>query len=202
MDTPGLSQPPKKKKRDLEKNKLNQKLYRERQYASWNGIEEVKALHRRRYHERMARMKATGEYEALRAKKAQEGLRRYHAMSEEKRQEVRRKNALLQKKWAQKMKDKGAYEAYKQRLNARRREIQAEKRRALGEEGWKALQREKYEKRVESTRRQRWQWLDEQLDRPFPLPWLPLDWAESEPEEEDRVQTIRTEALQDMDHYL
>ena len=134
---------------------MNQKLYCERQYASWNGIEEVKALHRRRYHERMARMKATGEYEALRAKKAQEGLRRYHAMSEEKRQEVRRKNALLQKKWAQKMKDKGAYEAYKQRLNARRREIQAEKRRALGEEGWKALQREKYEKRVESTRRQR-----------------------------------------------
>ena len=134
---------------------MNQKLYCERQYASWNGIEEVKALHRRRYHERMARMKATGEYEALRAKKAQEGLRRYHAMSEEKRQEVRRKNALLQKKWAQKMKDKGTYEAYKQRLNARRREIQAEKRRALGEEGWKALQREKYEKRVESTRRQR-----------------------------------------------
>ena len=202
MDTPGSSQPPKKKKRDPEKNKRNQKLYRERQYASWNGIEEVKALHCRRYHERMARMKATGEYEAFRAKKAQEGLQRYHAMSKEKRHEVRRKNALLQKKWMQKMKDKGTFEAYKQRLNARRREIQAEKRRALGDEGWKALQSEKYQQRVDSTRRQRWQWLDEHLDRPFPLPWLPLDWAESEPEEEDRVQTIRTEALQDMDHYL
>ena len=201
MDTPGLSQPP-KKKRDPEKNKMNQKLYRQRQYAALNGIEEVKALHRRRYHERMARMKATGEYEAFRAKKAKEGLRRYHSMPEEKRNEVRRKNAQLQKNWMQKMKDKGTYEAYKQRLNARRREIQAEKRRALGDEGWKALQREKYEKRVESIRRQRWQWLDEQLDRPFPLPWLPLDWAESEPEEEDRVQTIRTEALQEMDHYL
>ena len=201
MDTPGLSQPP-KKKRDPEKNKRNQKLYRERQYAAINGIEEVKAIHCQRYHERMARMKATGEYEAFRANKAKEGLRRYHTMSEEKRQEVRRKNALLQKKWAQKMKDKGTYEAYKQRLNARRREIQAEKRRSLGDEGWKALQKEKYEKRVESIRRQRWQWLDQQLDRPFPLPWLPLDWAESEPEEEDRVQTIRTEALQEMDHYL
>ena len=201
MDTPGLSQPP-KKKRDPQKNKLNQKRYRQRQYASWNAIEEVKALHRRRYHERMARMKATGEYEAFRAKKAKEGLRRYHAMPEEKRNEVRRKNAQLQKNWMQKMKDKGTYEAYKQRLNARRREIQAEKRRALGDEGWKALQREKYEKRVESIQRQRRQWLDEQLDRPFPLPWLPLDWAESEPEEEDRVQTIRTEALQEMDHYL
>ena len=54
---------------------------------------------------------------------------------------------------------------------------------------------------VESIRRREWQWLDEQLDRPFPLPWLPLDWAESEPEE-DRVQTIRADALQQMDHYL
>ena len=97
MDTPGSSQ--KKKKRDPEKNKRNQKLYRERQYASVNGIEAVKAYHRRRYHERMARMKANGEYEAFRAKKAQEGLQRYHTMTEEKRNEVRRKNALLQKKW-------------------------------------------------------------------------------------------------------
>ena len=135
----------------------------------------MKALHRRRYYERMARMKANGEYEEFKAKKTKEGMQRYHAMSEEKRSEVRRKNAQLQKNWMQKMKDKGTYEAYKQRLNARRREIQAEKRRALGDEGWKALQKEKYEKRVESIRRQRWQWLDEQLDRPFPLPWLPLD---------------------------
>ena len=176
MDTPGSSQPP-KKKRDPQKKKLNQKRYRQRQYASWNAIKEVKALHRRRYHERMARMNATGEYEAFRAKKAKEGLQRYHAMSEEKRNELRRKNALLQKKWMQKMKDKGTFEAYKQRLNARRREIQLEKRRALGDEGWKALKREKYEQRVESIRCQRWQWLDEHLDRPFPLPWLPLDWA-------------------------
>ena len=100
------------------------------------------------------------------------------------------------------MKDKGTFEAYKQRLNARRREIQAEKRRALGDEGWKALQSRRYQQRVESIRRQRWQWLDELLERPFPLPWLPLDWAESEPEEEDRVQIIRANALQDMDHYL
>ena len=106
----------------------------------------MKALHRRRYHEPMVRMKATGEYEAFKAKKAKDGLRRYHTMSEEKCNEVRRKNAQLQKNWMQKMKDKGAYEAYKQRLNARRREIQAEKRRALGDEGWKALQKEKYEK--------------------------------------------------------
>ena len=74
-------------------------------------------------------------------------------------------------------------------------------KRVLGVEGWKALQSQRYEKRVESIRRREWQWLDEELERPFPLPWLPLDWAESEPEE-DRVQTLRTEALQQMDSYL
>ena len=79
-------------------------------------------------------------------------------------------------------------------------EARGEKR-ALGVEGWKALQSERYERRVEAIRRREWQWLDEELECPFPLPWLPLDWAESEPEE-DRVQTLRAEALQQMDHYL
>ena len=121
MDMPGLRQPP-KKKRDPEKNKQNQKLYRQRQYAALNGIEDVKAVHRRRYHERMARMRANGEYEAFKAKKTQEGMRCYRAMTEEQRNKVKRKNAQCQKNWMQKMKDKGTYEAYKQRLNARRRE--------------------------------------------------------------------------------
>ena len=197
MDTPRSS----RKKRDPETNKWHQKLYRQRQYASVNGIEKVKALHRRRYHERMARMKANGEYEAFKAKKTQEGMRRYRAMSEEQRSEVKRKNAQCQKNWMQKMKEEGTYEAYKHRLNVRRRALQAEKKRALGEEEWKALQKRKYEQRMESIRRQRWQWLDEQLDRPFPLPWLPLEWAESEPEE-DTVQTLRANALQQMDQYL
>ena len=146
-------------------------------------------------------MKANGEYEKFKAKKTKEGMRRYHAVSEEQRSEVKRKNLQFQKNWMQKMKDEGTYEAYKYRLNARRRELLAERKRVLGEKGWKALQRRKYEKRVESIRRQRWQRLDELLDRPFPLPWLPLDWVESEPEE-DRVQTIRSDALQQMDHYF
>ena len=197
---PGLRQPP-KKKRDPKKDKQNQKLYRQRQYAALNGIEDVKAVHRRRYHERMARMRANGEYEAFKAKKTREGMRRYHAMTEEQRSEVKRKNAQCQRNWMQKMKDKGTYEAYKQRLNTRRREIAIEKKKALGVEGWQALQKQRYEKRVESIRRREWRWLDEELERPFPLPWLPLDWAESEPEE-DRVQTLRAEALQQMDMYL
>ena len=130
-------------------------------------------------------------------------MRRYHAMSEEQRNEVKRKNLILQKAWRNKMIQEGTYEAYRQRLNARRREQLAEKKRALRKEGWKALQRRKYTKRVESEHRRRWQWLDEQLARPFPLPWLPLDRAESEPEEEeDTVQTIRVNALEQMDQYL
>ena len=99
------------------------------------------------------------------------------------------------------MKDQGTLEAYRQRVNAHRRELAAEKRRVLGEERWKALQSQRYQKRVEAIRRRKWSWLDEALERPFPLPWLPLDWAETEPEE-DSVQTLRAEALQQMDDYL
>ena len=76
----------------------------------------------------------------------------------------------------------------------------AEKKRAIGIEEWRALHRAKYVTRAESKRRKRCNWLDEHLARPFPLPWLPLDWAESEhEEEEDTVQAIRTNALQQMD---
>ena len=199
MDTPGSRQ--RRTKRDPEKNKVQQKRYRQRLYAAVNGIEDVKALHRRRYHERMVRMKANGEYEAFKAKKTLEGMRRYYGMTEEQRAEVKRKNNQCQKNWRQKMKDQGTLEAYRQRVNAQRREQAAEKKRVLGEEKWKALQRQRYDKRIESIRRRNWSWLDEALERPFPLPWLPLDWAESVPEE-DRVQTLRAEALQTMDMYL
>ena len=197
MDTPTSS----RKKRDPEKNKIQQKLYRQRQYAAVNGIEKTKALNRRRYHERMARMKANGEYEAFKKKKVEYGMKRYYAMSEERRNEVKRRNAQAQKNWMAKMKEEGTYEAYKHRLNERRRALQAEKKRVLGEEGWKALQSKKYEQRMESIRRQRWQWLDEQLEYPFPLPWLPLDWSDSEPDE-DPVQSTRSNALQQLQQYL
>ena len=200
MDTPESRQPP-RKKRDPKRTKEQQKQYRQRLWAAPNGIEDVKALHRRRYHERMARMRANGEYEAFKAKKTEEGMRRYHGMTEEQRSEVKRKNAQCQRNWMQKMKDKGLYEAYKQRLNARRREIAHEKKRRLGEEGWKALQKQRYDQRVESIRRREWSWLDEELERPFPLPWLPLVLSQSVPEE-DKVQTLRAEALQQLNHYL
>ena len=201
MDILGSRQPPRRKKRDPEKNKIQQKAYRERLYAKVNGIEDVKAIHRRRYHERMARMKANGEYEAFKVKKTEEGMRRYYGMTEEQRTEVKRKNNQCQKKWRQRMKDQGTYKAYLQRINAKRREQAAEKKRVLGEEGWKKLQKQRYEKRVESIRRREWSWLDEELERPFPLPWWPLDLSQSVPEE-DKVQTLRAEALQNIQVYL
>ena len=194
MDTPESHQPP-RRKRDPKRNKEQQKQYRQRQYAAPNGIEEVKALHRRRYYERMDRLKANGEYEAFKAKKTGEGMRRYHAMTDEQRAEVKRKNAQCQRNWMQKMKEKGLYEAYKQRLNARRREIAREKKEALGEEGWKAIQKQRYDQRMESIRLRNWRWLDEFLERPFPLQWLPVYWAESVPED-DKVQALCAEALQ------
>ena len=74
-------------------------------------------------------------------------------MPEEQQNEVRRKNLVLQKAWRDKMIREGTYEAYRQRLNARRREQLAKKKRVMGAEGLKALQRVKYVKRVESEHR-------------------------------------------------
>ena len=158
-------------------------------------------MHRRRYHERMTRLKVSGEYEAFKAKKAHEGLQRYYGMSKEQREEVKRKNAQCQRNWREKMKERGTYQAYLQRTNAHRREQAAQKKKELGEEGWKVLQKERYNKRMEAIRRREWSWLDEELERPFPLPWLPLDLPLIVPNE-DSVQTLRAEALQKMDSYL
>ena len=167
-----------------------------------DGIEEARARNRQRYYDRIDRLKATGQYEAFKTKKSKEGVRRYHTMPAEKREELKRKNLLLQKDWRERMIREGTYEEYRRRLNARQRQQMAEKKRAMGVEEWRALQRAKYATRAESKRRKRCNRLDQQLASRFPLPWLPLDWAESEPEEEETVQTIRTNALQQMDQYL
>ena len=96
------------------------------------------------------------------------------------------------------MKEEGTFEAYKERVNERRRQLRTEKQRALGEDGWRALQKEKYQKRMASQQNQR---LAEHLDRPFPLPWCPLDWSDSELDE-DPVQVTRSNALQQLQQYL
>ena len=170
--------------------------------ASVDGLEWNRAQNRRRYHERMTKLKADGEYEAFKAKKSQEGMRRYHAYSEEKRDDIRLKNRFFNRRWTQRMKDEGTYEAYKERLNQRRRELVRQKKQAMGEEAYAALQRQRYQHRVENERRQRWQWVDSLLERPFPLTWLPLDWDGVKPVEEDPVLTVRAQALERMDHYL
>ena len=200
MDTPGSSQP-RKWKRDPEKNKLNQKQYRQRIKASKDGLEWVRAQNRRRYYERVDKLKADGEYDAFKAKKSKEGMRRYHAYSEEKRHDIRRKNRCFNKRWTQRMKDEGTYEEYKDRLNERRRALVRQKKEAMGAEAYNLLQQQKYRRRVDGQRRQRWQWVDDQLNRPFPLTWLPLDWEEVKPIE-DPVQTVCANALLNMDHLL
>ena len=170
--------------------------------ASVDGLEWVRAQNRRRYYERMAKLKTDGEYEAFKAKKSKEGMRRYHAYSEEKRDDIRSKNRVFNRRWTQRMKDEGTYEAYKERLNERRRALVRQKKEAMGAEAYNLLQQQKYRRRVEGQRRQRWQWVDEQLNRPFPLTWLPLDWDEVKPVEEDSVQTGRANALEQVDHLL
>ena len=167
-----------------------------------DGLEQVRAQNRRRYYERMAKLKVDGEYDAFKAKKSKEGMQRYHAYSEENRDDIRRKNRVFNRRWTQRMKDEGTYEAYKERLNERRRALVQQKKKAMGEEAYAALQRQRYKHRVENERRQRWQWVDEQLSRPFPLEWLPLDWDEVKPMEEDSVNSIRANALERMDHLL
>lgn len=78
MDTAG-----KKKKRDRHKNVESQRRYRKQEKAAVDGIEEVRAHNRQRYYERMARLKAAGQYEDFKMHKSAEGMRRYHAMPAE-----------------------------------------------------------------------------------------------------------------------
>ena len=172
--------------------------------ATVDGMEQVRAENRRRYFERIDRLKANGEYEAFKAKKSQEGSRRYHSLSQEKRDEMRVKNRILNRQWLQKMKDNGTFEAYKERLNRRRREIVKQRKQTMSAEAYNTMQRQKYRRRVEGQLRQRWDWLGQQLERPFPLEWVPLTWVESEPEEEEEnmLQTVRANALEQMDHIL
>lgn len=94
------------------------------------------------------------------------------------------------------------FEEYRARLNARRREQTAEKKQAMGTEGWKRHQQSVYVKRAKSEQRKKWKEPEKHLARPFPLPWLPLEWAEDEDKEKDTVETIRANALESMDQYL
>ena len=200
MDTPRSNQP--RKKRDPERNKVNQKQYRKRLKASMDGLQRERAQNSRRYHERITRMKEPGEYEAFKAKKAVEGMRRYYNLPQDKCDEVRRKNRILNKAWIKRKKEEGTYKDYKRKLNVRRPQKVLEKRHIMGEKAWKALQKQRYQQRVSTQLRQRWDWLDRELARPFPLQWLPLDWADCEPQEEDSVVAIRTKALQQVKQYL
>lgn len=131
---------------DDRKNVEHQRQYRERKKAAVDVMEEVRARNRQRYYERIARLKATGQYEAFKKHKSREGVRHYHTMPAEQREEVKRKNLLLQKTWRKRMIQEGTYEEYRQRLNARQREQLAEKKLVMGVEGWKKHQKAVYVK--------------------------------------------------------
>ena len=79
------------------KKRVRQHRYWARQKAAVDGHDKVKALNRQRYRARIERMKASGQYEAFKAKKAVEGLKRYRDMTEEAREERKRKNLLCQR---------------------------------------------------------------------------------------------------------
>ena len=86
---------PPAKKRDRAKDVEQQRQYRQRKKAVVDGMEEVRARNRQRYYERIAGLKAAGEYEAFKKHKCTEGKRRYHNMPKEQRDEVKRKNLIL-----------------------------------------------------------------------------------------------------------
>lgn len=91
------------RKRNKKKNVEHQRQYRERKKPAVDGMEEVRARNRQRYHERIARLKAMGEYEAFKKHKCTEGKQRYHTMPAEQREEVKRKKLMLQKAWRERM---------------------------------------------------------------------------------------------------
>ena len=101
MDTPGKG----KKKKGRNRNKVlqRQRRYRQRKQAAVDGIEEVRARNRQRYYVRIVHLKATGQYEAFKTKTSKEGVRRFHTMPAEKREELKRKILLLQKAWRERM---------------------------------------------------------------------------------------------------
>ena len=129
------------------KKRERQKRYQAREKAAVDGLDKVKALNRQRYRLLTERLKASGQYETFKAKKTVEGLKRYREMTKEAREKRKRKNLLCQKNWRDKMKVEGTYKEYQARLNAHRRAQVAAKRRAMGPEANRALQREHYVKR-------------------------------------------------------
>ena len=154
-----------------------QKRYRDQHH------ERLKALNRQRYQARIKRLKTSGKYDTYKAKKAVKGLKRYWDMTEEAREERKRKHLLCQKNWKAKKIAEGTYEEYRAQLNARRRAQSEAKRRAMGPEAYQALQHERYVKRRnrEQAKKKERAFLREvepHLAQPFLLQWLPLEWVE------------------------
>ena len=69
--------------------KLEQhRQYRVRKKTAVDGMVDMKAINRQRYWEKIAQLKAKGEYETFKKHKATVGKRRYHNMSDDQKAEV------------------------------------------------------------------------------------------------------------------
>ena len=88
---------PPAKKGDQKQNVEHQRQYRERKKAAVDGMEEVRACNRQRYYGRIARLKATGQYEVFKKHMSREGMLHYHTMPAEQWEEVKCNNLILQK---------------------------------------------------------------------------------------------------------
>ena len=177
------------------KKRERQKRYRDQHH------ERLKALNRQRYQARIKRLKTSGEYETFKAKNAVEGLKRYWDMTEEAREERKRKNSHTQKAWREKMKQEGTYKAYRTRINAHRRAQTAAKRQAMGEDAYRAYQHQQYMRRRDLEREKREQTflreVEPYLVQPFPLPWVPLEWVEEKEGEGSRAAPLPCPEVRD-----
>lgn len=78
-----------------------------RKKTAVDGMVDMKAINRQRYREKIAQLKAKGEYETFKKHKATVGKRCYHNMSDDQQAEVCQKNRLCQKAWKKKWCERG-----------------------------------------------------------------------------------------------
>ena len=100
-----------------------------------DGMVNMKAINLQRYWEKIAWLKAEGEYEMFKKHKATLGKRSYQCQTTNGPKCAGK--ILCQKAWIEKMVREGTFEDYRRWLNARHREKTTKKKRAMGADGCK-----------------------------------------------------------------
>ena len=119
-----------------------QKLEQHRQYrvgkkTAVDGMVDMKAINRQQYWEKIAQLKAKGEYETFKKHKATVGKWRYHNMSDDQQAEVCQKNLLCQKAWKKKWCERGRLKSTGDSWMCDIEKKPPRKKRAMGAEGCK-----------------------------------------------------------------